>query len=81
MKRNYVIGGFIFESPTLVPDGDCYKGKNVWIGKLFKHRIWYLGISVGLFFDFKFIRNNKDYYYDGFHNEICIGCICIWWGE
>lgn len=56
-----------------------YGGFNHWIARLFKWRLFTLVISIHAEFRFECNTGDKAPYYDGYHNSIWIGPICIYY--
>jgi hypothetical protein len=58
-----------------------YGGFNHFIaGKIFRWKFCYLSIAIRKQWRFKWIHESDDYYYDGYHNSITIGCLQISYG-
>lgn len=57
-----------------------FGGFNHGIAKLFCDKILYLDISLKRQCNFEIVHNDKNYYYDGYHNYISIGCVLITYG-
>lgn len=58
-----------------------YGGFNHFIaGKIFKWKYCYMDISITYKIKFIRIHNSDDYYYDGYHNCLWIGCVRISYG-
>ena len=58
-----------------------YGGFNHFIaGKIFRWKYCYLSISLRKQWRFGWIHESDDYYYDGYHNSITIGCLQISYG-
>jgi hypothetical protein len=58
-----------------------YGGFNHFIaGKIFRWRLCYLETSITYKIGFRWIHNNNEYYYDGYHNHILFGCFRLSYG-
>ena len=58
-----------------------YGGFNHFIaGKIFRWKYCYLSIALRKQWRFEWIHEIDDYYYDGYHNSITIGCLQISYG-
>ena len=58
-----------------------YGGFNHFIaGKIFKWKYGYLSIELRKQWRFEIVHNDDNYYYDGYHNSIAIGCLQISYG-
>lgn len=58
-----------------------YGGFNHFIaGKIFRWKYSYLSIAIRKQWRFEWIHESDDYYYDGYHNSITIGCLQVSYG-
>ena len=58
-----------------------YGGFNHFIaGKIFRWKYCYLSIALRKQWRFEWIHESDDFYYDGYHNSITIGCLQISYG-
>lgn len=72
-KMFYWCGIYLFNSNKYE-----YGGFNhLLAGKIFRWKYSYIDISITRKIKFKHIRNSYDYYYDGYHNCLWIGCVRI----
>jgi hypothetical protein len=78
-----IIGKMFFWYGINLFDGKLkkYGGFNHFIaGKIFRWKYTYLTISFRKQFKFEHIHQDENYYYDGYHNSLTIGCLQISYG-